>query len=62
MKRNLVTLMLLAVLSVGCLGIGGCVVEAPRPPPPGPGCVWVPGHWGGPYGNVWIRAHWRCPP
>lgn len=60
MKRAFIAMALLAALSAGSLALDGCVVEA-RPPPPGPACVWVRGHWGGPGGNVWIRAHWRCP-
>lgn len=60
MKHCIAALLLLASLSAGCLAVSGCVVEERRPPPPAPGCVWVPAHWGGPYGNIWIRGHWRC--
>jgi hypothetical protein len=33
--------------------LAGCVVYGP---PPHPGAVWVPGHYG-PYGG-WVRGHW----
>ncbi len=61
MKRVMRSVTLFAMTVSALLALGGCVVEAPRPPPPGPACVWVRGHWGGPGGNVWIRAHWQCP-
>ncbi|TAN01555.1 MAG: hypothetical protein EPN40_02445 [Rhodanobacteraceae bacterium] len=61
MKRTFIAVVLLAALLAGSLALDGCVVEARRPPPPEPACVWVRGHWSGPGGNVWIRAHWRCP-
>jgi hypothetical protein len=57
---------------------GGCVVYpahpvvyGPPPPPPaevvsvapGPGYVWIRGHWVWRHGNyVWIRGHWSPRP
>ena len=66
---------LLAVILSGLLG--GCVVAEPpvvtAPPPPvapvevvpvapGPGYVWVAGHWAWRrHGYIWVPGHWECP-
>jgi hypothetical protein len=58
---------------IGGLSLAGCatrtvIVARPGPPvgvavaAPGPGAVWIPGHWvWRPYWGryVWIRGHWR---
>ncbi len=58
MKRYAKVLMLTAVM-IAPLFASGCVVA---PAYPGP-CLlwhaWVPGHWGGYYGNGWVPGHWR---
>jgi hypothetical protein len=50
MKRSLKIFALCIALSTV---LPGCVVA----PAPGPGAVWVPGHYG-PYGG-WVPGHWR---
>ena len=74
MGADTVRRMLLAGILSGL--VGGCVVAEPpvvtappppvaqvevTPPAPGPGYVWVAGHWaprGG--GFVWIEGRWRA--
>ena len=47
---------LVLLISITSLFAGGCVYYPARAYH---AAVWVPGHWGGPYGNVWIAGHWR---
>lgn len=55
MKRY-AKVLLFAAVALAPLFATGCVYYPARPYR---AAVWVPGHWGGAYGNVWIGGHWR---
>ncbi|MGH8183650.1 MAG: hypothetical protein ACREPH_08330 [Rhodanobacteraceae bacterium] len=57
MKRKL-TWLSTALLAMGCMVMGGCVIAPPRARvvAVAPVQVWVPGYW---HGGVWVRGHWR---
>ena len=74
MKRTMVILGLLIVLSGTAILLWGCPppvvrVRPPEPrvevygPPPFPEAAWVPGYWrhrGGEW--IWVPGHWGTPP